>query len=130
MLAAAPDLRGRVHFVGLVEESRLARLYADAHVFLLPSLAEGFGFVPLEAMARGVPTAVSTSGSLPEVTDDGALHFDPHDAPALADLIHRMSDDAELRQRLARDGKRVAERYRWSTTASAVWEEVRRAFEG
>lgn len=129
-LASAADLRSRVHFISGLDDAHLARLYADANCFLFPSLAEGFGFPPLEAMAHGIPTAVSTAGSLPEVTAEGAIHFDPRDPVALARLVNRLSDDVELRQRLAVDGRQVAGRYRWSDTASAVWEEVRHAIDG
>jgi len=124
-LAAKGQLRERVHFTGLLDEAHLARVYRDARLFLFPSLAEGFGLPPLEAMARGIPTAVSTSGSLPEVTADGALQFDPHDAPGLAALVTRLATDSRLRSKLARKGRAVAARYTWAATAAALWEEAR-----
>jgi glycosyltransferase involved in cell wall biosynthesis len=126
-LASRSVLRERIHFLGSVSEGRLARLYESATCFLLPSRAEGFGFPPLEAMARGVPTAVAAEGSLPEVTAEGALHFDCDDASALAGLIHGLADDDRLRRQLARKGKRVARRYRWTDTARVAWATVRGA---
>jgi glycosyltransferase involved in cell wall biosynthesis len=125
--AAGARLAGRVYFTGLVDDRRLARLYADARLFLFPSLAEGFGFPPLEAMARGVPTAVAAATSLPEVARDGALHFDSRDARALASLVTQMSEDRTLRDALSARGRRIAAGYTWAATARAVWEEVRNA---
>lgn len=122
-------LGNRVHFTGLLDERNLARLYSDAHLFLLPSLAEGFGFPPLEAMARGIPTAVSSIASLVEVTRDGALRFDPRDPAGIAHLVNEMSDDPQLRERLSSAGRRVASAYRWTATAAEIWEEVRHAVE-
>jgi glycosyltransferase involved in cell wall biosynthesis len=124
-LAGAADLRTRVHFMGRLDEEALARVYRDARLFLCPSLGEGFGFPPLEAMARGIPTAVSTAGALPEVTDGGAKVFDPADAVALAALVTRMSTDSRLRSQLRVRGGAVAARYTWAATAAALWQEVR-----
>jgi glycosyltransferase involved in cell wall biosynthesis len=127
IVATTPALRNRVHFTGLFDEASLARVYSDARLFLCPSLGEGFGFPPLEAMARGVPTAVSTAGSLPEVTAGGALEFDPQDADALAALVTRLATDTRLRSRLRAEGRDVAGRYTWAATAAALWEEARHA---
>jgi glycosyltransferase involved in cell wall biosynthesis len=126
-LAAAPDLRSRVHFLGLMGDQELARAYQDARLFLFPSLSEGFGFPPLEAMARGIPTAVSNAGSLPEVTNGGAVVFDPRDVDALADLVTRLATDSDLRTKLRAKGRIVAGRYTWAATAAALWEEARQA---
>lgn len=125
--AAAPDLRSRVHFLGLLGDQELARVYEDAQLFVLPSLGEGFGFPPLEAMARGVPTAVSDVGPLPEVTAGGALVFNPADVDGLAALVTRLATDATLRMRLRDAGRVVAARYTWAATAAGLWEEVRQA---
>jgi len=118
-------LRQLVHFEGAVDEPRLARLYEDATCFLFPSRTEGFGFPPLEAMARGVPTAVANSGSLPEVTDGGALIFDPDDPEAVADICSRLTNDAVERERLAEAGRRIADRYLWRDTALTAWKAIR-----
>lgn len=127
LMVAQSGLGDKVHFTGALTDVDLARVYADAHLFLLPSLAEGFGFPPLEAMARGVPTAVSDIDSLVEVTRDGALQFDPRDPAGLARLVTQMSDDSQLRSHLSSAGRRVAGTYRWADTAAAIWEEVRHA---
>jgi glycosyltransferase involved in cell wall biosynthesis len=129
-LAAGAGLRERVHFTGLLDEAKLARVYSDARLFVFPSLGEGFGFPPLEAMARGIPTAVSTSGSLPEVTAGGARQFDPNDASALAALVTRLATDSRLRSQLRTTGRAVAARYTWTATAAALWEEALHALAG
>jgi glycosyltransferase involved in cell wall biosynthesis len=126
-LARVPELSARVHFAGLLDEAALARAYQDALVFVMPSLAEGFGFPPLEAMARGIPTAVANAGALPEVTAGGAELFDPHDADALAALVTRLASDSDLRSRLRTTGRKIAARYTWAATAAALWEEARQA---
>jgi glycosyltransferase involved in cell wall biosynthesis len=126
-LAGASELRTRVHFTGRLDDAALARAYQDAQLFVFPSLAEGFGFPPLEAMARGIPTAVSTAGALPEVTAGGAELFDPHDADALAVLVKRLTTDSNLRNRLRTRGREVAGNYTWAATAAALWEEARQA---
>src|SRR5688572_17252708 len=126
-LAGAPELRRRVHFTGRLEDAALARAYQDARLFVFPSLAEGFGFPPLEAMARGIPTAVSNAAALPEVTAGGAELFDPHNPDALAVLVTRLADDSSLRSRLRARGRKVAARYTWAATAAALWEEAHQA---
>lgn len=126
-LAGAPELRSRVHFTGRLEDAALARVYQDARLFVLPSLAEGFGFPPLEAMARGIPTAVANAGALPEVTSGGAELFDPYDPEALAGLVTRLESDARLRSRLRAQGRKVAAQYTWAATAARLWEEAHRA---
>jgi glycosyltransferase involved in cell wall biosynthesis len=122
--------RERIHRLGQVDDARLARLYRDATCFVFPSLAEGFGLPPLEAMAFGIPTAVAAAGSLPEVTDGAALVFDPHDARSIADAVTRVADDAEVRTDLATRGPLVAGRYRWANTATLVWDAIREAARG
>lgn len=126
-LASAPNLRSRVHFLGMLDDADLARVYEDARLFVFPSLGEGFGFPPLEAMARGVPTAVSNAGPLPEVTNGGAEVFDPRDIDALAALVTRLATDSDLRTGLRARGRSVAGTYTWAATAAALWEEARQA---
>jgi glycosyltransferase involved in cell wall biosynthesis len=122
-----PTLRGRIQFMGQVSDARLERLYQDAACFLLPSRAEGFGFPALEAMARGVPTAVARSGSLPEVTGGAAETFDPDDAGAVAGIVTRLVEDSDARADLISRGRAVAARYKWSTSASQLWRLARAA---
>jgi glycosyltransferase involved in cell wall biosynthesis len=122
-----PELRGRVHLVGHVSDAELARLYADAHMFLFPSLLEGFGMPPLEAMARGIPTAVANATSLPEVTGGAAAVFDPTDPAALASLIWSLADDDDRRRLMVARGEEHASRFTWSETAGRVWSVIEQA---
>jgi glycosyltransferase involved in cell wall biosynthesis len=114
-----------IHRLGRVPEESLARLYADATCFVFPSLAEGFGMPPLEAMARGVPTAVADAGALPEVTADGAVRFDPRSAEAIAAAVTSLVEDSAVRARLALAGPLVAARYTWAQTAETAWRVIR-----
>jgi glycosyltransferase involved in cell wall biosynthesis len=127
LAATADELRSRVHFLGMLGDQDLARVYEDAQLFIFPSLGEGFGFPPLEAMARGVPTAVSDAGALPEVTAGGAMVFNPADVEGLAALVTRLATDPTLRMTLRDAGRAVARKYTWAATAAGLWEEVRQA---
>src|SRR6266540_1022065 len=95
------DLHKYVRFLGFVPDETLAALYRLAAVFVFPSLYEGFGFPPLEAMAAGTPVVASNLSSLPEVLGDAALLVDPYDANALADAIRRVLVDDALRCELS-----------------------------
>lgn len=127
LVAQDGRLRQLVHFEGSVDEPRLAMLYEHATCFLFPSRTEGFGFPPLEAMARGVPTAVANSGSLPEVTDGGSLVFDPDDPAGVAEICEQLMNDTAQRERLAEAGRRIAGRYVWQETAQMAWTAIREA---
>lgn len=122
--------RERIARLGAVDEGRLSRLYVDASCFVFPSLAEGFGFPPLEAMGYGIPTAVADAASLPEVTGGAALTFDGRDPAAIADSVRRLMEDEHLRADMAARGREVASRYRWAATADVVWGAIRAATDG
>lgn len=126
-ISSKPELRERVHLMGHVSDAELARLYADAQMFLFPSFLEGFGMPPLEAMARGIPTAVADATSLPEVTGGAAALFDPTDPDALATLIWSLADDTDLRERLIARGVAHASRFTWRNTADQVWSVIEQA---
>ena len=127
---ARSHARTRIHRVGRLAEDVLARLYADATCFVFPSLVEGFGMPPLEAMARGVPTAVSRIGVLIEVTRGAALTFDPLDPAAIAAVVRQLTEDTAERKRLAKAGPAVAGEYRWDLTADTAWAVIRGAVRG
>ena len=120
-------LRDRIRVLGYVPETDLAALYSGADVFVYPSLHEGFGLPPLEAMACGVPVVTSNVTSLPEVVGDAALCVDPCDVEAIASSIERLVTDASLRQRLVNAGIRRAAEFRWDRVAEktlAVYREA------
>jgi glycosyltransferase involved in cell wall biosynthesis len=115
-------LRDRVHLLGFVPEPDLPWLYRGARLFVYPSLSEGFGFPPLEAMACGVPV-ISTLGSSVEENLHGAAELVPtKDANALAELMHRLLRDEALREQRRDVGLRRAAAFRWENTARRVLE--------
>ena len=97
-------LHKHVRFFGFVSDQTLAALYRLADVFVFPSLYEGFGLPPLEAMASGTPVITSNVSSLPEVVGDAALMIDPYEPAAIADAMHRVLTDAALRASCQRRG--------------------------
>lgn len=113
----ALGLRDRVRFVGYLDEEELPLWYAAATVFVFPSIYEGFGMPPLEAMACGTPVVASNTSSLPEVVGDAGLTVSPYDPAALAEAIRRVLDDADLRQELRERGLRQARAFSWRLTA-------------
>ena len=116
------ELQGRVFPLGHVPEEDLAELYSNAHGLVYPSLYEGFGLPPLEAMACGVPVAASNATSIPEVVGDAALLFDGEDEAAMAEAIVTLSNDEELRRRLVERGTLRVKTFRWEETAKRTIE--------
>ena len=110
-------LRGQVMFPGYVPQTELALWYNAADLFVYPSLYEGFGMPPLEAMACGIPVVVSNVSSLPEVVGDAGLAVDPHDAQGLAAAMLEVLHDRQLHQTLRKAGLARARRYPWKATA-------------
>ena len=110
-------LRDSVRFLGYVPDADLPALYSLADAFAFPSLYEGFGLPPLEALACGTPTVVSDTSSLPEVVGDAALLVPPTDVAALAATLRRLLDDETLRARLRAAGPAQAARFSWDTGA-------------
>lgn len=109
-----------IKFLGEVALEDLPALYAAAGLFVFPSLYEGFGLPPLEAMACGCPVVASRAGSLPEVVGDAALTVDPEDADSISDGMERLLSDSGLRGDLARRGLVRAKSFSWRATAQAV----------
>jgi glycosyltransferase involved in cell wall biosynthesis len=113
-------VRPDVRFFGFVPHRTLAALYRMASVFAFPSLYEGFGLPPLEAMACGTPVVTSRLSSLPEVVGDGALLVDPYSEEEIANGIARVLDDADLRRGLVERGLVRAASFSWERSARAV----------
>jgi glycosyltransferase involved in cell wall biosynthesis len=125
---ARSGVTSRIHFTGYVADADLPPLYAAADLFVYPSLYEGFGLPPLEAMACGTPVVTSNTTSLPEVVGDAALTVDPRDAGALAAAIAEVLTSPERRAELIQRGLARAQQFSWERTAEetvAVYEEVR-----
>ena len=112
--------RDRIRVLGYVGADTRANLLAGASVFAYPSLYEGFGFPPLEAMATGVPVVATSVGSLPEVLGDGAFFVEADDADALASALAQLLSDSAMRERLIQRGLAISEGYSWPKTADAL----------
>lgn len=115
--AGVTELAPRVHFTGYVPEAHLPGLYAGSLGFVYPSLAEGFGLPPLEAMACGVPVLTSHTTALPEVCSTSALYFDPAKQHEIARCIKLLVDDRNLQQNLSGQGRQQASRFNWERSA-------------
>ncbi|HEX3941299.1 MAG TPA: glycosyltransferase family 1 protein [Acidobacteriaceae bacterium] len=100
----AAVLGDRVRFTGLVSDDELQTFYRNAVALIFPSFYEGFGFPVLEAMAQGCPVACSNAASLPEIAEDAALFFDPHNSDSIAGAMMRISTDNDLRRELISKG--------------------------
>jgi glycosyltransferase involved in cell wall biosynthesis len=111
-----------VRFHGHVPDQTLAVLYRLASVFVFPSLYEGFGLPPLEAMASGTPVVTSNVSSLPEVVGDAAVLVDPHSAGAIAEGILQVLRSAHLRAQLREKGYARVKEYSWMRSVERVRE--------
>jgi glycosyltransferase involved in cell wall biosynthesis len=122
-----PLLDPRIRHLGHVPFDWLPAIYRRATAAVFPSLFEGFGMPPVEAMACGIPVAVSDRGALAETCGDAALLFDPEDEEGLANAIRLIVEDTTLRARLRERGLERAKRYRWDAFAARHVEAYRRA---
>lgn len=109
-----------VRFIGYVTDGELIALYRHAAAFVYPSLYEGFGIPPLEAMACSCPVVVSNAASLPEVCGDAALYIDPTSADELVTALTRLLADASLRQSLVSKGCKQSAKFTWDSTISPL----------
>ncbi|HZQ26807.1 MAG TPA: glycosyltransferase family 1 protein [Acidimicrobiales bacterium] len=126
----APATRARIIRLGWVDDRQRARLLHHAAAFAYPSLYEGFGLPPLEAMAAGVPVVATTAGALPEVLGDAAVLVPPQDDDALAGALAGVLTDGERRAGLVERGRRRAAARRWDDTAAAMIDLYRDAASG
>ncbi|MCZ7663534.1 MAG: glycosyltransferase family 4 protein [Thermoleophilia bacterium] len=115
-------LEERVVFPGFIRDDDLAGVYSAARLFVFPSLYEGFGLPPLEAMACGTPCVVSNSSSLPEVTGRAAMMFNPTSPEQFAECVARILEDGDLDGKLRREGLRQARLFSWERAAAETVE--------
>ncbi len=123
-------LSEEVRFVGYVPAEELPWWYNAAELFVYPSLYEGFGLPPLEAMACGTPIITSTASALPEVVGQAGILVHPADTEALAAAIEQVLADRELRERMRAAGLAQARRFSWRQTARGTVASYRRALAG
>ena len=103
--------------LGVVEHERMAEVYNSVNCLLFPSLYEGFGRPPLEAMACGTPVVASNAASLPEVIGEAGLMVNPEDEEGLAQAMHAVLTNDELRQSLIKRGLSWAQKFTWQKAA-------------
>jgi len=118
----ALGLVNKVIFTDVVPEADLPAYYSGAEVFVLPSLYEGFGVPPLEAMACGCPVVTSNASSLPEVVGEAGIMVNPYDTDSLAQAMRRVLTDDKLRDNMVRKGLEQAKRFSWEKTANETLE--------
>lgn len=115
-------LHKHVRFFGFVPDETLAILYRLAAVFVFPSLYEGFGLPPLEAMASGAPVVTSNVSSLPEVVGDAAVLVDPYDVSSIVEGVRRVLTEPGLAADLRRKGPLRAREFSWERSVRRTWQ--------
>jgi len=126
-LVEALQLQDQIRFTGYVADEDLPALYSAAEIFVYPSLYEGFGLPPLEAMACGTPAITSNVSSLPEVVGNAGLMHAPEDSRALASHIATLLGDVTAREHFKRAGLEQAARFSWDRAAretQSIYDEV------
>lgn len=122
-------LQDRLRFTGYLSDEDLSALYSSCSAFIYPSLYEGFGLPPLEAMACGAPVITSRIPSIMEVVGQAALLFEPTDTEALAESIIKLLEDEDERERLRAAAIERAAAFTWEKTAAQTFEIYRQAIE-
>jgi glycosyltransferase involved in cell wall biosynthesis len=120
---------GAVRIMGYLSDKELGDLYAGARMLIYPSLYEGFGLPPLEAMASGTPVIVSSASTLPEVVGDAGIVVDPHDATALCEAIRLLIEDQAAWLRYQAVGLERASHFSWQRCAEktlAIYRQMHR----
>ena len=110
-----------VIFAGYVPDDKLEIFYKKALVYVFPSLYEGFGLAPLEAMAKGCPVLSSKAGSMPEILGDSAIFFDPRNKADFFDKLNLILSNNNLRTEMIEKGREQCKKYNWWDCAFATW---------
>lgn len=129
-LRRSPPLQGRTHFLDSLPEAALWNVYRDAGLFIFPSLAEGFGFPPLEAMAAGVAVVASDLPALREILGEAAYFVEPHDQQGLASALLKLAHEPQTRRQLIAAGHLQTARYSWEECARRTLEVYEAAARG
>lgn len=112
----------RILYLGRVDDEVLPLLYSGATAFVYPSLYEGFGFPPLEAMACGTPVVTSNVTSIPEMVGDAALMVNPYKIEEIAEAIESVVADTFLQEQLKQKGLERVKQFSWNRTAKLTWD--------
>jgi glycosyltransferase involved in cell wall biosynthesis len=118
---------GQVRLLGYLPQEQMPAIYSGARAFAYPSIYEGFGLPPLEAMACGVPVVVSSRASLPELVGDAGTMVEPEDAVALARALESLLEDPARHAQCSRAGRSRAATFTWQRCAletRAIYEKV------
>lgn len=111
-------------YTGAIEDGELRALYENALALVFPSIYEGFGIPPLEAMTCGCPVVASNASSIPEVCGDAALYFDPYDQTSMIKTLQDIAKQTNLRAALARKGYAQIKHYSWKRSAETLVNEL------
>lgn len=115
------DLKKDVIFTGYVPNEDLVKLYNTADLFVFPSIYEGFGLPPLEAMACGTPVITSNTSSLPEVVGNAGITVDPYDPKVLANEMYHILTNDDFKAELSKKSLERAKLFSWKQTAKETW---------
>lgn len=113
-------LSKRIMMLNNLTDEELAKIYQNADLFVYPSLYEGFGMPPLEAMSYGVPVIASSAASIPEACGDAAYYINPYCTDSLVDAIIKVLTDGKLRQELVGKGLERIKLFSWRKTAEGI----------
>jgi len=130
ILSRFSDRMDKILTVGYVDDEDLAAMYSGATLFLYPSLYEGFGLPPLEAMQCGVPVVTSNTSSLPEVVGDAALMVDPTSVDEIASAIEQLLSNKILHDSLSEKGLKRAAGFSWDRTADTAVRRISEVISG
>ncbi|SKA76598.1 Glycosyltransferase involved in cell wall bisynthesis [Caloramator quimbayensis] len=122
-------IKDRIITTGYISKKELECIYSGAEVFVYPSLYEGFGLPPLEAMCCGVPVVVSNSSSLPEVVGDAGIYCDPYSIESIAESVLSILKNQEIKKHLSIEGIKRSEKFSWQKAAQKVMEAYREILE-
>lgn len=119
--------RSDIHYYGYVTDEQKQQVLQQAHILIYPSLYEGFGFPPLEALRYNVPTIAGNAGAMPEIMQAAAYYVQPYSVAELAEAINLVDRDTVLRGQLLNARQTVLQRYNWTKSAQATLEVLRQA---
>lgn len=120
-------LKNRVHILGYLSGASIINLYNLAEAFIFPSIYEGFGIPPLEAMKCGCPVIVSNTSSIPEVVGDAGLYVNPEKPASIAGALSKIISNSDLRKKLIEQGFAQSKKFSWALSAKKLLEILRHA---